>query len=180
MPKILDIWLVEVPDYALFFCRWYIVTNIVSTFATAFYIPMMAAGKVKTNSYVSVLLGVGKFLLLYILWKFGLDVEWVQYLAVIQTALYGFIVKPYILVNECEGYSYKEIFECMLVCCKMTLLSLILPSIVYMFMDKDSLLQNAVLVVIAIISVASSSLIFMESSQRQKLLKFALDKIRRY
>lgn len=179
MPKILDIWLVEVPDYALFFCRWFIIYNIIATFSTAFYIPMMAAAKVKTNSYASVVLGVGKFVLLYIIWKLGATVEWVQYMAIISCVLYGFIVKPYILVNECKGYTYKEIFACVLTCCKITLIAAIIPFMIYILMDKSSIWQNGILILATLLSVSASALLFMEAAQRQKLYTFALNKLKK-
>ena len=178
MPKILDIWLVEVPDYALFFCRWFIIYNILLTFSTAFYIPMMAAAKVKTNSYASVVLGIGKFVLLYVIWDLGANVEWVQYFGIISCCIYGFIVKPYILVNECMGYTYRDILECVLTCCKITVVATILPMIIYVFMDKDSLWQNAFLVLTTIITVAISALLFMDATQRQKLCQFAMNKLK--
>lgn len=178
MPKILNVWLVEVPDYTLFFCRWMIVTNILSTFSAALYIPMMAAGKVKTNSNASVILGIGKFVLLYVLWKVGFSVEWVQYLAVVTCIIYGFVVKPYILVNECEGYTYREIFECVWVCCKISFVAAILPFSLYNLIDMESLWQNILLVIVTGLTVSVSAILFMEQSSRQKLFRFALDKIK--
>lgn len=177
MPMILDVWLVDVPEYALFFCRWIIVYNIISTFSTAFYIPMMAAAKVKTNSYASVFLGIGKFILLYFLWKVGLGVEWVQYMAIISCMLYGLAVKPYILVNECQGYTYKEIFSCVYTCCKISICAVAVPYLIYIVMDQTSLWQNVILIVVTLLTVSFSALLFMEKTQRQKLGRFVLNRI---
>lgn len=179
MPKILDIWLVEVPDYTLFFCRWVIINNILSTFSAAFYIPMMAAGKISTNSNASVVLGIGNFVLLYLIWKAGATVEWVQYLAVIATVLYGLVLKPYILVNECQGYTYQEIFACFFTCCKIAVVAAIIPLALYVFLDLDSLMQNLFLVFISVVTISASALMFMEPAQRKKLMIFILNKIRK-
>lgn len=178
MPKILNIWLVDVPEYALFFCRWLIIYNIITTFSTAFYIPMMAAAKIKTNSYAAVILGIGKFVMLYVIWKLGAGVEWVQYLAIISSVIYGLIVKPYILVNECIGYTYKDLFSCVITCCKIMLLSSIIPIAIYFLMDQNSLVQNLILVIITVSNVVASSLLFMEKSQRQKLYQFVISKVK--
>lgn len=139
---------------------------------------MMAAGKVKTNSNASVILGIGKFVLLYVLWKVGFSVEWVQYLAVVTCIIYGFVVKPYILVNECEGYTYWEIFECVWVCCKISFVAAILPFSLYNLIDMESLWQNILLVIVTGLTVSVSAILFMEQSSRQKLFRFALDKIK--
>lgn len=177
MPKILDVWLVEVPDYTLFFCRWFLIYNIIQTFSTAFYIPMMAAGAVRTNSLFAVLLGIGKFVLLYVIWMLGASVEWVQYLAVLSTALFGLIVKPYVLVKECEGYTFKDIVQCFFMCFKIAIVAIVIPIVMFVFIDKESLLHNALLIAVCICSVVSSSILFMEASQRQKLQHFILKRL---
>ena len=67
MNTIMSIWLVEVPAYAVIFTQYVIINRIISTFDASFYIPMMAASKVKTNSLLSVFLGPGSFIVLYVI-----------------------------------------------------------------------------------------------------------------
>lgn len=64
LDKIMNLWLVEVPPYAVLFTQYIIAQRILSTFDASFYIPMMAAGKIKTNSIIASFLGPCVFILL--------------------------------------------------------------------------------------------------------------------
>ena len=176
MPKILDIWLVEVPDYTVIFCQYAIAYNILSTFSAAFYIPMMASGKVKTNSLAGLFFGIGQFILLYVILKFGGGVMWVQYLNISIAIVFGFFVKPWILVREVD-YSISEMLHCYWVCLKITVTSLVLPLVCLFTLDMDSLLNNVILVIVSIVSISATALIFMDKQTRLKLFTFIKSKI---
>ena len=45
MNKLMHLWLVEVPEYAVVFTQWIIAQQIIGTFSASFYTPMMAANK---------------------------------------------------------------------------------------------------------------------------------------
>lgn len=176
MPKILDIWLVEVPDYTVVFCQYIIIYNILSTFSASFYIPMMAAGKVKTNSLAGVVLGVGQFALLYVVLRLGGDVMWVQYLNISITIIFGFIVKPWILVNE-VGYTYMEIVKCFGICAEIAICSSVVPVFLLFVLDMGNLWANVVVVIITFLSVSLFALCFMDKNTRHKLLCFLKEKV---
>lgn len=177
MPKILELWLVEVPNYTCIFCQYVIAYNILSTFSAAFYIPMMASGNVKTNSIAGLVFGIGQFILLYVILFFGGGVMWVQYLNISIAIVFGFIVKPWILVREVE-YTYSEIVKCFLDCFKITIVALILPIILYSILDMSELSNNIAVLFITMVSVAMSAFVFMEKYHRSRLLKFIKIKIR--
>ena len=63
MPTLLNIWLVEVPDYAVVFARLIVFQNILDNFNAAFYTPMTAANKIKKNSFAAVLICFTQFLI---------------------------------------------------------------------------------------------------------------------
>ena len=79
----------EVPPYAVIFTQYIIVQRILSTFDASFYIPMMAEGKIKTNSILAAFSGPGLFALLYIIYKMGGDVMWMQYTGLIVLVLFA-------------------------------------------------------------------------------------------
>lgn len=179
MPKILDIWLVEVPDYTVVFCQFVIIYNILSTFSAAFYIPMMASGKVKSNSLAGLLIGIGQFVVLYIILRHEGDVMWVQYVNISIAILFGFIVKPWILVKE-VGYGIAEIFRCFWVCFKITVLSLVPPCAFLLLCGNEGLLNNIILFMVTLCSVTVVAILFMESSVKKKLASFVLQKLNIY
>ena len=63
--------------------QYIIIQRILSTFDASFYIPMVAAAKIKTNSIISAFSGPGVFLILYLIYKVGGDVMWMQYIGII-------------------------------------------------------------------------------------------------
>ena len=54
MKPILELWLVEVPEYAVVFSQWILISNLFSTYTQMLYVPMIASGRLKENSYASV------------------------------------------------------------------------------------------------------------------------------
>lgn len=166
MNTIMNIWLVEVPPYAVLFTQFIIVQRILSTFDSAFYIPMMAAAKIKTNSILASFSGPGVFAMLYVIYKFGGDVMWMQYLGIFVMFVFGFAIKPYLLVHDVEGYSYKDFIPCFFSCAKVTILSVLLSYGAYAFLGNDELFSSIWLCLISILSVCLSSYIFLDHSTR--------------
>ncbi len=170
MEQLLGIWLVDVPPYAVLFAQWVIAQNILSTFSTSFYIPMMAAGKLKKNAIASIFLGPGMFALLYIIYKVGGDVMWVQYILVFSTIAYGFIVKPYILVRDVQ-YKYADFIPCYVACLKVALLSIVLSLTLYAVCPPDSRLHAAMLFGGSFLSVILSAYIFLDAQAKAFIKK---------
>lgn len=167
MNWLLNLWLVEVPEYAVVFTQYIIVRNIMGTFSAAFYIPMMAANRIKSNSMASVFIGIGEFVLLYILLKIGFGVMWVQYLSLAMVFAYAFIVKPYILYKEID-YTIKELLVCYWACAKVLLLSLALSVPVGIYLDDD-LMGSIVKVIVAGSSVLLASYLFLDKAVKVKI-----------
>ena len=175
MNQLLDLWLVEVPEYAVVFIQYIIVRNIIGTFSSAFYIPMMAANKIKSNSIAAVYLGIGEFVLLYILLKLGFGVMWVQYMSLLLTFSFSFLVKPYILYKEID-YTIKELLACYWNCTKVLLLSLAIAIPAQMCFN-ESIIQSLILVVIVVCAILISSYIFLDNAAKSKINQFIKIKI---
>ena len=176
MDELMHLWLVEVPEYAVVFTQWIIICNIISTFSASFYVPMMAANRMKSNSIAAVFLGIGQFVVLYFLLKIGFGPVWVQYMLFIMTTGFSLIVKPLILHREIN-YSAKELLFCYWDCAKVLLLSsaIIFPAL---YLMKDGALLSLTKGVIAFISVALSSYLFLGKKTKEKLNFFLLKKVR--
>ena len=174
MNALMKIWLVEVPIYAVVFTQWYIIRQIIGSFSASFYIPMMAANKMKINSMAAVFLGIGEFILLYFVLKLGGGPMWIQYLGVIVTIGFSMVVKPYVLVKQID-YSLKEIIACYLICLKVLLLSLLLSAPAIMCLS-DELLMSFFKAGIIAVAVSISSYVFLGSNEKRKLKAFAIEK----
>lgn len=177
MPTLLDIWLVEVPDYAVAFARLIVVQDILGNFSAAFYTPMVAANKIQKNSIASVFLCILQFVLLYVLFKFGFGPLWARYLAILSTVLFSFVVKPYILWKD-VNYSLKEMYSCIWQCMKIMLTVIMVCVPVYVFIPQNDILSSVIVALLSIIVVATCALLFMDSTKRKYLFNVVLTKMK--
>lgn len=175
MKTIMGLWLVEVPEYAVIFTQYILISNVLGTFSASFYIPMMAANKIKINSVAALFLGVLQFVALYFILRLGGDAMWVPYVNLILVIGFSMIVKPYVLWKDIE-YSIKELAFCYWTCAKVTILSLMLTLPLVHFLN-DSIGEAAVIIFATALSVGISSLIFMEKDMRSKLVSIIKNKI---
>lgn len=179
MNTIMNIWLVEVPPYAVIFTQFIIVQRILSTFDASFYIPMMAEGKIKSNSILASFSGPVLFLLLYYIFKWGGDVMWIQYTGIIALLLFGFAIKPYLLVHDEQGYSYSDFVPCFTTCLKVSVFSIALSYLFYLLCGNDTIFGSMILFVLSFLSVLFSSYYFMERSMKKIVVEKCILVIRR-
>lgn len=169
MEPIMRLWLVDVPPYAVLFTQYIVIQRILSTFDASFYIPMMAAGKVKTNSIISACFGPGLFVFLYLLFRFGCDVMWLQYSGIIVTCLYGFYIKPYILTREVVGYRMKDFVPCFVLCIKEAAIAVGISLCAYYFIGIATPLSTITTFIVSFLSVVFASFIFMDDNIKEKV-----------
>lgn len=166
MDKLVNLWLVEVPPYTVVFAQLIILQRIMGTFDASFYTPMVAAGKLKKNAVFSIFFGPGMFVVLYVIYKFGGDVMWVQYISIIVILVFSFIIKPYILMKDVEGYTLKDFLPCYLTCFKVLALSGALSFIFMKLIPHEQVIGAAGLFVSSIASVALSSYLFLDTQAK--------------
>lgn len=176
MDKLMHIWLVDVPDYAVVFTQWIIAKQIIGTFSSSFYIPMMAANKMKENSLAALVLGISEFVLVYFFLKIGFGPMWIQYLSIIAMIFFSMLVKPYVLIKHID-YSLKEITICYWICLKTLILSCVIFIIPICFLG-DSLIDSIMKVIIVGISVLISSYVFLGKQTKEKLKLLVISKIK--
>ena len=109
MEPILNLWLVDVPEYAVIFGQWILGANLFGTYALMLYTPMMASGRLKENSYASVFVTIFGVVALYFILKAGGSVMWVQYLTLATTLLYSYVVKPIIVCKYIPDYKWRDL-----------------------------------------------------------------------
>jgi len=177
MPALLDVWLVDVPEYAVIFAQFVVFQNIIENFNAAFYIPMVAANKVKKNSLSAIFLCVGQFILLYFMFKVGMGAIWARYISLIVSFIYAFVVKPYILRNDLN-YTYKELYLCIWSSIKVLMVAGGLTICIYYLLPQTSFLISILAAMLDVIVVLFASYIFMEKSLRKRLIDLLLRKLK--
>lgn len=178
MNTLMKLWLVEVPIYAVAFTQWIIINQIIGVFSASFYTPMMAANKMKVNSMAAVFLGIGEFLLLYLVLRLGFGPMWIQYLSLIVTIGFSLIVKPYVLIKDID-YSLKEVLQCYFKCIKVLVISSLL-SIPGIYLLTDDIFHSFIKALYIASCVGISSYLCLSTNEKMKLKAFAAQKISRF
>lgn len=178
MGKLMDLWLVDVPEYAVIFAQFAIARCIIGCFSASFYIPMMAAGKLKSNSLASLIITITQYGLLLALFKLGFGVMWMQYIAVLVSFSYSFIVKPLILRREI-GYNWKEMISCYKECFKNGIIPIIVTVLCMIFIPQTNFGYSILIALIIAISVVISTWMFLDAAMKQRVISMVKSKLHR-
>lgn len=177
MKPILDLWLVEVPEYAVVFSQYIVAAQILGNFNGALYTPMIASGRLKENSFVSVIVTILGVLILYFLLKFGCDVLWVQYFTIAQSIIGSFIVKPILLCKYIPGYRWKDFIMVIWEMLKVSVVPITISILIYKYWPVTNLGDIAYQALAIVAVVILSSLAFMDKIIRKKLFVIIETKI---
>lgn len=177
MEPILNLWLIDVPPYAVIFSQYTLICQLTGVFNTTLYVPMTASGRLKENSYASVFVSIFGVVGLYFMFKAGWNVMWVQYMAIFQSLVYAFIVKPAILCKYVPDYTLKELALCTWQMIKVSVAPVLLATIVYKYIPSYSIGMIVLNCALIMLSVCASSLACMDKGMRTKLIKILKQKI---
>lgn len=175
MKTIMEIWLVDVPEYAVLFTQCVLACNVLGTFSASFYIPMMAANKIRFNSVASVFLGIMQFVILYFILKGGGGPLWIPIMSFVIAIGFSYFVKPYVLWKDI-GYSVKEIAMCYWSCTKVLISSLFI-TIPCRYILDDGIFQSIIMFSVTMVVVGTFSIAFMEKQMRSKIIEIVKNKI---
>lgn len=169
MEPILNLWLVDVPEYAVIFGQWILGAHLFGTYSLMLYTPMMASGRMKENSYASVFVTIFGVVALYFILKAGGSVMWVQYLTLTTTLLYSYVVKPIIVCKYIPDYNWKELLINTWQMIKVSLIPVVISIAIYKYWSVSNYWIMALQAIIIMGTVGTSSLVFMDKLMRQKL-----------
>lgn len=153
---LLNLWLVEVPEYTVPFLQLVIIQSLFQVFDTSFYTALYAKGRVKENALISPTIGLLRFPIIFILFKMGFSPLALSWASLITYALLGCFVKP-ILIVKLADYTWKEILQTMYVCLLVTLVAIPIPLVTYYILNVEaSLWHSAFVLLVSLVSVAAS------------------------
>lgn len=175
---LLNLWLVEVPEMTVDFIRIALISQILGVFNVTFYTPMLASGKLKSNSLWGLYLGCGQFVVVYILYKLGCGVLWLPSILLLSSAIYAFYIKPRILYKEI-GYKIKDMALCYWNCFKVLVPSVLIAAGVNYMMKPDTMIEHGVMLLYVVFTVLVCSFLFMEKSLRIRVIAFVKNKLSR-
>ncbi|HKJ06210.1 MAG TPA: MATE family efflux transporter, partial [Flavobacteriaceae bacterium] len=103
MPYILNLWLKDVPEFAVIFVRFQIIRLVISTLTQSFYVAIVAIGAIKKFSIWESIVLIAVLPASYLLYKLGAAPE-IIYLNLIISSLFIAIIRTYFL-NQLGGLS---------------------------------------------------------------------------
>ena len=175
MDYIMEIWLVEVPPYAVAFSRLLIIQNIIDSIQNMFYSSLVASGKLKVNSVLGFIIVTLALIILLVVYKCGGNVLWVQYIYIVVAFIQSFIVRPLILVKEVQ-YNLRDLYTTIFTCVKVAGLSVLLIVPVMVF-KCDLYGYNFVILVVSVLSVILSSYVFLDREAKLYINKIIKEKL---
>lgn len=170
MPNLLELWLIDVPEYTVIFARLILFQLVFESFNHVFYTPLLAANKIAINSITAFVICIIQFVALYAVFKSGFPPTWARYFAIIITIVLGIIVKPIILYMYI-GYSLKRLYQIIGKCVTAFICSLLINyAISFCFIQGD--FKGGVFVfLVSLISTTFIAILFIGSEKRRKLLR---------
>lgn len=176
MPNLLDVWLVEVPQYTVEFIRLILIQDILGNFSAAFYTPMVAANKIQKNSIAAAFLCVAQFGILYLLFKLGFGPIWTRYIGILFCCIWSFVVKPYILWKDVD-YKWGEMTVCILRCARNAVIVSVLSYAVYLVIPQTNFGCSILVAGLSAFVVVMTTYIFMSQSIKKKILALVAQRI---
>lgn len=176
--QLLDIWLEEVPDYAVIFLQIIVVQSLFCVFDTSFYRALYAKGRLRENALISPTLGFLTFPIVYVLFKNGFSPVALSWASLISYAILGMVVKP-LLVIKIVDYKWKDIFSVFVPCLKVTAVSLPVPLLLCDNIPVDNRLVYIVLMSgLCVLSVGLAAwFLGTDVAMREKVAEIARKKV---
>ena len=176
---LLNLWLVEVPDYTVPFLQLVIIQSLFQVFDTSFYTALFAKGRIKENALISPTIGFLRFPIVFFLFKMGFSPLALSWTSVATYFILGCIIKPILIVKIAE-YTWKEVLNTLYICFLVTLAAVPIPLSAYLLLDvEEDLWHSAIVLVLSISSVAVSVwFIGMTKNMKQLLLNALYSKLK--
>lgn len=181
VPFLLDIWLTEVPDYAISFCRWEVIQQIIASFTIALVTMIGGVGDIRNFQLFSAITYILRLPLIVLMLYFFAVPEyayWIATFAVIVLCI-GRVYYAKIKCNlPVKQYLLQVITPCLLV----TALCVGALSIVSFLMDDSWIRFFVALIVSTSVLLVSAYFIAIQDSERKalnNLLKGLKSKIQR-
>ena len=175
---LLNLWLVEVPEYTVPFLQLVIIQSLFQVFDTSFYTALFAKGRIKENALISPTIGLLRFPIIYLFFRWGYSPLALSWASLVTFVILGCIVKP-ILIVKIADYKWKEVLNTMYICFVVTLVAVPVPLAAYLLLNVEaSLWHSAIVLILSVVCVTASVwFIGMTKNMKQMLLNAVFSKL---
>lgn len=175
---VLNIWLVEVPQYAVEFMQIGMLEMLFFVYDVTFYQIFQAEGRLKENAILCPIMDFVALSGVYVYYLLGGNVLAIAWCMVLLTVAQGLWLKPYLAVRL-FGYTWKDFFKVYYNNMKVLVVSLIIPC-VFLYLLDESTFNGLFIIVISLVSVLLSSYyVGLSKVERDKVLGLVMSKIKR-
>ena len=178
MPRLMDIWLVEVPDYTVAFARLLLLQLIFDNYNASFYAPMLAANRIAFNSIAGLFVCIIQFVLLYLIFNLGFDAIWARYVGIAGVICFSLFIKPFILCRYID-YPWREMLQTLWKGIKIMLLVGTVNVVLFFSIPQASFVRSIALGALSFTSVIILSLITMGTNYRNVIKGIVIEKIKK-
>ena len=167
---LLNLWLVEVPEYTVPFLQLVIIQSLFQVFDTSFYTALFAKGRIKENALISPMISILSFPVVFVLFKLGASPLALSWASLVVFIIAGCVVKP-ILIVKIADYKWKQILNVMFVCLLVTIIATPIPLVYYLLFDVNgSLLHAGAELIISVISTCVAVWFFGLTKNMKQML----------
>lgn len=175
-PAILKLWLNNVPEYAVEFVRFTLVLSLISIVTTSLFVVSMATGKIKRYQTVVGCLSLSTFVLTYICYKLGANVEATYIIAIIIEI--SIMIARVIIVNKLVYLGIMNFFKSVVLRIILVVaVSLITPLLVKEIMPASTI--RLIFEIAICLSSAALTILYigMSKSERNYAFKMIRNKL---
>lgn len=151
MSFVLELWLKNVPDWAVLFCQLQILRILLEQLCTPMYTSLVAKGNLRDVSIYDFVLGVATFFVLWLCYYNGSGAEFHYYISILLMAIFSTIMKLYFCKKIC-GLSILDFHREVIIPCGIAtiVLYVICYSVSFVFSPVWSILVNFALATLGI------------------------------
>ncbi len=152
---ILNIWLVNVPDYAVIFTQLSLILGIIDSLGSSGVTACMASGKIKKYSIILTPIGLIEFPLTWLFFALGSSVVWTYYLYIIVKIIV--LVVRAVLVKEFIGLKLSTFYRRSLHPAILTTIASVIPAVIVVLTMPQGILRFFVSMIVGFGSAMMSS-----------------------
>lgn len=174
---LLELWLGNVPDYAVIFVQLVMIDNLSWLFEASFNEGVIATGNLKLNTLLASILNILRFPILYIILKMDGSPLWVFYITMIAGIVNGYFIRPYILIKQ-VNFKLTDFLSVYWTCIKVVLASLFIPLLIHEIFKQNTFGYFLLSVFLCVLNSSLSCFyIGMTKSQQNIIINFVKKKL---
>lgn len=175
MPYILNLWLKDVPAYAVIFCRLLLLRNLIELITYPLSMSIKAVGNIKEFQIASTLLNIVPLCLAFIFFKWGYAPYFLYYIFIGYSLVNGMMILRY--AQKYTGIAVADfLLNVVLRCFLVLFLGLLMTSIPFVFMEEN-IVRLLVGIIISVLTISGFIYFIGLKSEERVLLLNLLNSI---